>query len=104
VTWTQLYTEIFGPGGTSDCTGGGCHTNSKGGFKCGTTKASCYTGIVNTPYVNPGANAGASAITVANQSPLCGSLNGNMPQGGTCVTSAQVAEIQSWLDAGAQNN
>ncbi|MFO0658722.1 MAG: hypothetical protein U0165_02655 [Polyangiaceae bacterium] len=33
VTWTQLYNEVFGPTGTSHCTGSSCHTNTKGGFE-----------------------------------------------------------------------
>jgi hypothetical protein len=105
VTWTQIYNDIFGPSGTSSCSvNGGCHTNTKAGFKCGTSKSSCYTGFVNAGYISPGSGASSSALVDPNQSPLCGSLGGNMPQVGSCVTSAQLNEIKSWLADGAQNN
>jgi hypothetical protein len=105
VTWTKIYGDIFGPSGTSSCTvNGGCHTNTKGGFKCGTSKSTCYTGFVNAGYVTPGSGAASSALVDPNQSPLCGTLGGNMPQVGACVTSAQINEIKSWLADGAQNN
>jgi hypothetical protein len=104
-TWTQIYGTVFGPQGTSACSqGGGCHTNTQSGFKCGTTKSACYTGFVNAGWVTPGANASASLLVNAAKSPLCGSLGGNMPKNGNCITSAQLAEIKSWLAAGAQNN
>jgi hypothetical protein len=104
-TWTQIYGTVFGPQGTSACSkGGGCHTNTQSGFKCGTTKAACYTGFVNSGWVTPGANASSSTLVNAAKSPLCGSLGGNMPKNGNCITSAQLAEIKSWLAAGAQNN
>jgi hypothetical protein len=104
-TWTQIYGTVFGPQGTSACSkGGGCHTNTQSGFKCGTTKAACYTGFVSSGWVTPGANASASTLVNAAKSPLCGSLGGNMPKNGNCITSAQLAEIKSWLAAGAQNN
>jgi hypothetical protein len=105
VTWTQLYNGIFGPSGTSSCVaGGGCHTVLQGGFKCGTSKSSCYNGIVGSGLVTTGAQAPSSVIADPAQSPLCGSLGGNMPKGGTCVTSTQIQQIKSWLADGAPNN
>jgi hypothetical protein len=104
-TWTQLYNGIFGPSGTSSCVaGGGCHTTSQSGFKCGTSKSSCYSGIVSSGLVTTGSGAPGSALVTAGYSPLCGSLGGNMPQGGTCVSSTKLAQIKSWLAAGAPNN
>jgi hypothetical protein len=105
-TWTSIYGHIFGPSGTSSCVaGGGCHTSQiKGGFKCGTSKASCYSGIVASGYVVTGSGASSSPLVQPGSSPLCGSLGGNMPQGGKCVSAADVAEIKSWLANGAQND
>jgi hypothetical protein len=104
-TWTSLYGHVFGPGGSSSCVaGGGCHTTLRGGFKCGTSKDSCYNGIVNSGLVNLGGSASSSPLVSPSQSPLCGSLGGNMPQGGTCVSSANLNEIKSWLANGAQND
>jgi hypothetical protein len=105
VTWTQLYDGIFGPTGTSNCAeGGGCHTNNQSGFQCGTSKTTCYTGMVNAGLVTPGASASSSVLVTSGQSPLCGTLGGIMPKGGTCVTDAQITEIESWLATGAPDN
>jgi hypothetical protein len=104
-TWTQIYTTMFGPQGTSACSkNGGCHTNTQSGLKCGTSKSTCYTGFVNSGYVAPGANASSSALVNPVKSPLCGSLGGNMPKNGNCITAAQLAQIKSWLANGAQND
>jgi hypothetical protein len=105
VTWTTLYGTIFGPTGTSSCVrNGSCHTNDQSGFACGTTKTSCYTGMINKGLITPGASASSSELVNPSSSPLCGSLGGAMPQGGTCVTSAQVSEIEAWLASGAPDD
>ena len=105
VTWTQVYGTMFGPQGTSACSkGGGCHTNTQSGFKCGSSKATCYTGIINSGLVTAGASASSSALVDPAKSPLCGSLGGNMPKNGSCITAAELTQIKSWLAAGAQNN
>jgi hypothetical protein len=106
VTWTQIYNTMFGPSGTSTCGGGGCHSSSKGGFTCGTSKTSCYNGLVNSGYLTPGASASSSALVDPNSSPLCGPFAGNMPPSGSgsCITSAQLSQINSWLSSGAPNN
>jgi hypothetical protein len=104
VTWTTLYNTVFGPSGTSHCTGSNCHTNTQSGFKCGTSKATCYTGMINSGLVTAGAGASSSSLVDPSTSPLCGSLGGNMPKGGTCISASVLAEIQSWLASGAPNN
>jgi hypothetical protein len=53
--------------------------------------------------VTPGAGAASSWIAGAG-SPLCGSLGGNMPKGGNCITAAELAQLKSWLAAGAPND
>ena len=104
-TWTQIYGTMFGPQGTSNCSkNGGCHTNTQSGLKCGTSKSTCYTGFVSSGYVTPGANASNSPLVSPVKSPLCGSLGGNMPKNGNCITAAQLTQIKSWLASGAQNN
>jgi hypothetical protein len=104
VTWTSIYNSVFGPSGTSTCAGSGCHSSSQSGFTCGSSKTTCYNGFVNSGLITPGANAPSSALVDPNQSPLCGVLGGNMPIGHSCVTSAQITTIKSWLAAGAANN
>lgn len=105
VTWTDLYDTIFGQSGSSNCAkNGGCHTSSQSGFKCGTSKAACYNGMVSAGLVTPGADASSSVLVDPQSSPLCGALGGNMPKGGTCVTGSQVQQIKAWLANGAPND
>jgi hypothetical protein len=59
---------------------------------------------VSAGLVTPGAGASSSVLVSPTQSPLCGSLGGNMPKQGACVTSAQLAQIQAWLASGAPDN
>lgn len=105
-TWTEVYNAMFAPS-TGNCSrNGGCHTNSKSGFKCGTTASTCYTGLVNAGWVSPGANASSSSIVDPNQSFFCGSLGGNMPPNGdgSCPSSSDVTMLKDWLADGAPNN
>jgi hypothetical protein len=106
ITWTFLYTTMFSPTGTSPCAvNGGCHTFSKSGFKCGTDKTTCYNGLVSSGWITPGASASSSPFVDPAQSPLCGSLGGNMPRTyGHCPTATDVTNIKTWLGTGAPNN
>jgi hypothetical protein len=60
--------------------------------------------MVSDGLVTPGANAPSSSLVDPNTSPLCGTLGGDMPKNGTCVTAAQINEIQAWLACGAPDN
>ncbi len=105
MTWTEIYDTVFGPSGTSNCSaGGGCHTKNQSGFTCGTTKTTCYTGMVNAGLVTAGTNASSSELVTQGSSPLCGTLGGSMPKTGSCVTAAQITEIKEWLATGAPDN
>jgi hypothetical protein len=96
---------VFGPSGTSACSrNGGCHTSSQSGFKCGTSKTTCYNGMVSYGMLSPGSGAASSSLVDSSSSPLCGTLGGNMPKGGGCVTDAQITTIQAWLATGAPDN
>ncbi len=104
MTWTTIYDTIFGPSGTSTCSGSGCHTKSQSGFTCGSSATSCYTGMVNAGLVTAGSGASSSQLVDPSTSPLCGTLGGDMPKGHACVTAAQITEIKCWLSAGAPDN
>jgi hypothetical protein len=86
--------------------GGSCHTGNQSGFACGTTKTSCYNGLVSAGYITPGASASSSALVDPASSCLCGGsgLSGNMPKGYPCITAAEEQEIQAWLATGAPDN
>jgi hypothetical protein len=104
-TWTEVYDQLFGPNGTGHCsTGGGCHQSRKSGFACGSSSSSCYSGFVSAGWIDPGANASSSPIVDPSQSPLCGSLGGNMPPHSSCYASSEIQLLQQWLDSGAPEN
>ena len=103
-TWTQLYAQLIGPGTPGHCSGtGGCHTNIRGGFKCGTNKSDCYAGLVAAGLVTPGANGAQSPLGVPGQSPLAW-FGGSMPLDNDAPNPAAAAAVKAWLNAGAQNN
>ncbi len=60
--------------------------------------------MVNAGLVTPGSGASSSVLVTQQASPLCGSLGGNMPKSGSCVTSAQLTQIEDWLGSGAADN
>ena len=97
---------MFGPSGPSSCAGRSCHPTSRSGFTCGTTKTTCYTGLVSAGYITAGASASTSALVDPNQSCLCGGsgLTGDMPKSKSCITAAQQTEIEAWLATGAPDN
>jgi hypothetical protein len=102
-TWTQLYAQFFGPGTPGHCSGtGGCHTNVRGGFKCGTNKNDCFAGLVAAGLVDP-ANPSQSSIAIINESPLAW-FGGGMPIDNPAPNPAAAAAVKAWVNAGAQNN
>jgi hypothetical protein len=109
VTWTGLFNGIFGPSGTSSCTGEDCHSTGQAGFACAPPAKACYAGMVDFGLVTPGPHAPSSVLVNPDTSPLCGvSPGGDMPELppplAYCVTDAQVVEIQAWLSCGAPAN
>jgi hypothetical protein len=102
-TWTQLYAQYFGAGTPGHCSGtGGCHTNIRGGFKCGANKTECWNGMVAVGLVTP-ANGTQSPLGIIGQSPLAW-LGGGMPLDNDAPNPAAAAAVQAWVAAGAQNN
>jgi len=102
-TWTQIYTQYIGPGTPGHCSGtGGCHTNSRGGFKCGTSKSDCYAGMVAAGLVLT-TNGAQSPIGKVGQSPLAW-LGGGMPLDNDAPNPTAAAAVQAWVAAGAKND
>ncbi len=102
-TWTQIYTNWLGPGTPGHCSGtGGCHTNIRGGFKCGTSKADCYAGLVSAGLIVPG-NPAQSPLGIEGESPLAW-LGGGMPLDNDAPNPAGAAAIKAWVQAGAPND
>jgi hypothetical protein len=99
-TWTQIYAQYIGPGTPGHCSGtGGCHTNLRAGFKCGTTKSECYAGLVAAGLVST-TNGAQSPIGIPGQSPLVW-LGGGMPLDNDAPNAAGAAAVQAWVAAGA---
>lgn len=102
-TWTQIYNTYLGPGTPGHCSGtGGCHTSTRGGFKCGTNKADCYDGLVAAGLVSPNDPA-ASPLGIVGQSPLVW-LGGGMPLDNAAANPQAAAAVQAWVNAGAPEN
>lgn len=106
-TWTQLYTDYFGPGGKGQCgKASGCHLDSTGGGQfwiCGSTKQSCYQGMQNNVIPCDATGSKMPAILRKVSEPFA---PGKMPADPTSVTydDNDVAKISSWINAGAKND
>ena len=99
-TWTQIYAQVFGPGTPGHCSGtGGCHTNLRGGFKCGTTKDECYAGLVAAGL----GNGASSPIADPARSPLVW-FGGSMPLDDPSPNPEAAALVQAWVAAGAKDD
>jgi len=102
-TWTQLYAQYFGPGTPGHCSGtGGCHTNVRGGFKCGTNKDECYSGLVTAGLIDPMSPA-QSILASPTDSPLAW-FGGSMPVDAPTPNPAAATAVKAWVNAGAQND
>jgi len=102
-TWTELYTQYFGPNTPGHCSGpGGCHTTTRGGFKCGTTKAACFDGLAAAGLLDS-ANPTQSTLGSDTDSPLSW-FNGAMPLDNAVPNPAAAAAVKAWVAAGAHND
>jgi uncharacterized protein (TIGR03118 family) len=105
-TLTELQTKYFGP----ICSG--CHTGVGGalpGVMNLSSAASSFAALVNVASIERPALMRVKPSDSAN-SYLVNKLRGvditgsQMPLGGTPLTAEQIAEVTSWIDAGAANN
>jgi hypothetical protein len=89
-TFTDIYTNILVP----HCSGSQCHNpGSQKGISFA-SQSTGYTAVKNR--VTPGNGAGSSFYSTVN--------SGSMPPGGPKLSSADLAKIKAWIDAGALNN
>ena len=102
-TWTTIYGSYFAASSAGRCGSSGCHSSSRGGFKCGSDKTTCYQGLVSSGYLDT-SNPTASALVDKNNTCLAWVSNaGNMPPNVGTDTKA-TADITAWLEAGGTNN
>jgi hypothetical protein len=101
-TWSEIYTAYFAASSLGRCGSSSCHASSRGGFKCGADKDTCYQGLVNVGLVDT-TNGAQSAIADKDRTPLSWFGNGGtMPGGG--ANAKATADITAWVQAGAHND
>ncbi len=104
-TWTTVYNAYVRVGTPGHCANSGCHgRSSNGGFSCGTTKDSCYRGLVARGLIDP-ADPARSWLADPDTSPLGWiSPNGSMPFDAQGPNTAGRDIVLGWIYAGAKNN
>jgi hypothetical protein len=101
VTWTTIYDEAFAAGTPGHCGNSGCHETTTAGFACGTTAASCLSGMITKGLLDP-ANPSASTLGSSSSSPLSWvNANGFMPADNQASEPQLGADIVAWVKAGA---
>lgn len=106
LTYTELFAQYFAPGTPGHCATAGCHADpGHNVWLCGTSKDTCYTGMVNVGLINT-AKPQASMIVDPTLSPLIwiDPAGGNMPLDAAGPNAAGRDAIRAWVAAGAQNN
>ena len=102
-TCSDVCATLIGPGTPGHCSGtGGCHTQLKGGFKCGTDKDTCFAGLVAKGLINT-SNPSASSLINEAESPLAW-FGGGMPIDNPSENPEAAAKIKAWVLDGAKNN
>lgn len=105
-TYTELFAKFFAPGTRGHCATTGCHADPDHNvWLCGTTKETCYAGMVAVGLIDP-AHPQQSMIAVPSRSPLVwiNSAGGNMPLDAQNPDPAGRDAITAWVRAGAPNN
>lgn len=102
-TWSYVYANDIGPGTPGHCGDSGCHSSSRGRFLCGTTKDSCYSGLIASGLVSTSLKE-KSALVSKTGVLAWFDLNGNMPQDEAKPNAQAATDVTAWLTAGAQND
>jgi hypothetical protein len=103
-TWTTVYTQYFASGTPGHCSASGCHSTTRSGFACGTSKTSCYNGLVRAGLIDT-TDPASSELIDPNLTPLAWfGTGGSMPKGQATTNNAAAAAVQAWVLAGALNN
>jgi hypothetical protein len=104
-TYTQLYTSYFAVGTEGHCAKGGCHGDPAHTiWLCGTSKDSCYNGMVAAGLISK-ADPRSSRIANPDDSPLRWfNTRGAMPADRVRGFPEGHDAIKAWVDACAQNN
>ncbi len=110
-TWTYVYNTYFAPGTAGHCAN--CHgTVAHDSFISGTTKDSCYAGLVTVGQITPASgttspigNPAKSALSWFGPARTLGTgINVFMPADNRQLNAAAVAAVCGWVAAGAFND
>jgi hypothetical protein len=99
-TWTYLYAYYFGASTPGHC--GDCHHSTYNGFRCGSSKYSCYVGMIDAGLIDQ-QNPSASVLGDPARSPLSW-FGGDMPSDAPNANPQAAGLVKSWLNAGAPYN
>lgn len=104
-SFAQIYTSLFAVGTPGHCAMAGCHGDpGHHVWLCGTTKESCYRGLVGGGLVSP-ADPTRSLIADPANSPLSWiNPNGPMPFMATGPNPTARDAIVEWVAAGAHDD
>lgn len=105
-TYTELYDKYFAVGKPGHCANAGCHGDPDHNvWLCGTSKDTCYNGMVTEGLINK-TNPIASKIADPKNSPLkwVNADFGFMPQDAIKAFPEGRDAIIAWVGACAQNN
>jgi hypothetical protein len=106
LTYRQLFAQYFAPGTPGHCATAGCHADpGHNVWLCGTSKDTCYPGMVSAGLIDP-THPQRSMIADPTLSPLTwiDPAGGNMPFDAPGPNPAGADAIRAWVAAGAQNN
>jgi hypothetical protein len=99
-TFTEIFRDFLGPGTPGHCTS--CHARSVGGFRCGTTKADCYAGLVAFGLISP--QAPLQSLMIEDGASPVSWFGGTMPEDAPEPNERARAAVTAWVEAGARND
>lgn len=104
-TYTMVFQMLLAAGTPGHCATAGCHADpGHHVWLCGTTKESCYQGLVAAGLIDPKDPTHSLLVDPAN-SPLSWiNPNGPMPFDSPGPNPTGRAIIEAWVAAGAQDN
>jgi hypothetical protein len=120
--WQDLYACYFGPSGKASCgaLGNNCHGSAQAlgatkglpHFVCGATRGECWQGLIASMTVPDGgvADPTGAVLYLAIHKDVGGPIFNNMPRDPVVdkptytFSLAEIAQISSWIQQGAQNN
>jgi hypothetical protein len=102
-TWSFVYANYIGPGTPGHCGNAGCHQHIQSGFMCGTSKDTCYNGLLAKGLIGTKSNP-QLLVDPAGSPVIWFSSSGVMPQDNAVPNAAATRDVGAWVAAGAKND